>query len=120
MALRIKKMDKRNTGWSRFSHYVEFYTPMPMGMRAKGMRSSSVPPTAEHYNRKYVQFIECRNWCWENWGPSAERDLFNDNYKGPGLPICNNWAWYTEHSQIRIYLASEAEVGMFALHWNLS
>jgi hypothetical protein len=58
------------------------------------------------------RFVELRNWCWNTFGPAAERDM---EY------FDNNWAWHaerdTDYSKIFIYFASDRELSLFKLKW---
>lgn len=83
--MKTGKLDKRHTGHSRFKYFASFsYTNIH-------------------------KFVEVRNWCWENWGPSAELDI-------QGLQD-QKWSWIHDSYNTRIYLASDAEYQWFLLKW---
>lgn len=58
------------------------------------------------------KFLELRNWCWETFGPAAERDI---EY------FDNNWAWHSDrnrdYSNLFIYFTSDRELTLFKLKW---
>lgn len=86
---KLQKLDRRHTGYQQFSHYVEV--------------------------THKLFFLELRNWCWTQFGPSMERDwaleLGNDTYS------VSRWAWSTEFKQMRIYFTGAAELTAFLLVW---
>lgn len=86
--MQIKKLDRRHTGFERFSHRVEFFG------RGEEQR----------------QWIKTRNWLWQQFGPSAELHLARDAYFGEQP----KWAWDTDKSAI--YLVDQAYT-MFVLKW---
>ena len=86
MKYKITKLDRRHNGHLQFKFIV---TPDVIGR-----------------NEVVKEFIELRNWCWENFGPSSEREWAN-----PGA----TWAWESTFGNRRIYLKGEAESTFFAL-----
>jgi hypothetical protein len=86
--MKLKKLDKRMSGHEDFSHFVEY-------IRLKGL-----------------DFINCRNWCWSQWGPSCELDLWYRHDK-PN----NHWCWIMDDWRLRIYFRTEAEAQWFLLKW---
>jgi hypothetical protein len=94
--MKTTKLDRRYNGSGRFSHYVE-----PDGI---------LPPID-----RIQQFIEWRNWCWETFGPSAERD-----FTGQWYQLDVKWAWDTEQyssRHLRLYFTEETLV-VFKLKWS--
>ena len=90
--MKIQKLDRRHTGKIAFKYYVSTTVKFPDN-------------TAELHS--------WRVWCWENFGPGAERDL--------AVRLCLSstpvrWAWYTEHGHNRLYF-NEAELVFFKLKW---
>ena len=93
-------MDGRHTGRDKFSHYINFnvYT---RGRMLNGF-SNTVSNSIE-FNE--VNFIQARVWFWGKFGPSAElgkSHRITDNNE----PV--QWAWQTEHNQLRIYVTEKA------------
>jgi hypothetical protein len=90
--MRITKLDRRHNGNQAFTHYVNPAIRFPDNMS---------------------KLHEWRVWCWENFGPGAERDV------AIRLAIANQplkWAWDTEHGNCRLYL-NETELTFFKLKW---
>jgi len=83
--MKIGKLDKRHNGYDRFKYFASF--------------SST----------NLYKFVEVRNWCWQNWGPSSELDI-------TGLGD-QKWAWIHGQYNTRIYLATDAEYQWFVLKW---
>jgi hypothetical protein len=85
--MNLKKLDRRMSGYSKFTHYMEY----------------SIKESAE--------FIRCRNWCWEQWGPSCELDFWYKHEPN------QHWCWMTDQYRVRVYLKTEAEAQWFSLKW---
>lgn len=86
--MKVKKTDRRVAGGSDFLRYVDFD------------------------NQEKIKFVECRNWCWDQWGPSCELDLwYHQTDKNPA------WCWMVDDQRIRLYLATEKEAQWFYLRW---
>jgi hypothetical protein len=62
------------------------------------------------------KFMERRTWCWEQWGPSAELDLWQGVFDSPSKNP--QWCWITDQHRIRIYLATDAEASWYGLKWS--
>lgn len=88
MNYRVVKLDGRHTGSHMFKYYIN-----PRGIST--------------YAISRPLFNDWRAWCWDQWGPSGERDW----------PMNERWAWDTEHHHMRIYLGSDKELSMFHLKW---
>jgi len=93
----VIKLDRRHKGTTLFQYYVE-------------------PVFHTHITDK-VKFYEWRNWCWNTWGPSIERDAaldFGSNHYNVA-----RWSWHTENGLKRIYFKSDKELNWFNLKWNI-
>lgn len=92
---KVQKLDRRHSGKLLFKYYI---TP------------SGVPGDFAGKKRTLHNW---RSWCWEQFGPGAERDtaliLRNENEW--------RWAWDTEHGNIRLYLKGDDELSWFGLKW---
>lgn len=69
------------------------------------------------YHKDVDQFSKARQWCWEQWGPSVELDVWQR------FPEFKNehWAWergeFNKSYRCRIFLTSEKEAQWFLLRW---
>lgn len=97
--IQIQKLDHRFAGHKHFKYRISWRT-------------------VKH--ERIVNFIELRNWCWETFGPSNERDIIiylAD--KDEGFVRC--WSWHIEKDSVRytpfIYLATDQEYALFKLKW---
>lgn len=86
--MKLKKLDRRMNGFGNFTHFVDF----------------------RKAERK--QFLEIRNWCWEQWGPSAELEHWDKIEDGNPA-----WAWDNREYDMRIYLAEQQQVSWYILRW---
>lgn len=85
--MKKRKLDKRNSGYGQYTHYVEF-----------------------RFNEDQ-NFFEIRNWCWETFGPSTEFDIIKTSgAKG-------DWCWIFDQWRKRILFKSEKEYNWFCLKW---
>ncbi len=83
--MKFKKLDRRHTGYNDYKFLVEF--------------------------RNYESFYECRNWCWETWGPGCEVE---NVCKLDEKPL---WAWQHSEWHTRIYVATDKEANWYKLRW---
>jgi hypothetical protein len=83
------KLDRRHKGFSNFKYYVEF-----------------------PYSKEIDNFVEQREWCWEQWGPSCEIDVWYKITK-------SNWAWcwIMDDYRKRLYFATDKEYTFWLLKW---
>lgn len=58
------------------------------------------------------KFIEIRNWCWEQWGPSCELNFWY-KIQSPNP----KWAWLMDEWRTRLYFGSDKEAQWFHLKW---
>ena len=100
----IRKLDKRYTGSKDFQYFVKPGNPL-------------LNPLGGFYQLtklRYEIFFDLRVWCWQTWGPSCEYSLWShvsDEQKN------KHWAWDTENTKMRIYLASDKEAAWVRLKW---
>ena len=85
--MNLKKLDRRMSGYGKFTHYMEYS------------------------HKEANEFIRCRNWCWEQWGPSCELDFWYKHTPN------EKWCWLVDQWRTRVYLRTEAEAQWFALKW---
>ena len=92
---KVQKLDKRHGGRLLFKYYIQ--PAVVIGDYAGQKRT----------------FHAWRTWCWETFGPGAERDmallLRNENEW--------HWAWDIEHGNVRLYLKGDEELSWFTLRW---
>ena len=93
MNLLFEKLDRRHNGYDRFSHRVE------------------VRNLINRFERD-SEFVKVREWCWDNYGPSCERDF--RMYKPD-----TKWSWHVSqtHGTCYIYLSGDTELTHFTLKW---
>lgn len=73
------------------------------------------------YTVRYDQYIQIRNWCWDTWGSSCERDILIE-LADKDESFIRRWSWHAEKYNKRfydlyIYLATDQEYVMFKLKW---
>jgi len=95
MSLRLETLDGRHSGKIFFKYRVWVYGG------ADGIRD----------------FIQIRNWCWEVWGPSCERDDHILSYKDPEVDTNKHWAWLTDGNYRYVYLTNDQALAFFKLKW---
>lgn len=83
------KLDGRNTGYGDFKYHVVF----------SGLREAE-------------KFCEIREWCWQQWGPSCELEIY---YK---LKKDVPWSWINDQYRLKIFFRDNAEYQWFLLKWN--
>ena len=86
----LQKLDRRFHGYGRFTHRIQF---LGYGEQAQLQAQKN--------------WVECRNWLWGRYGPSAEQCLAREHNFNGSQPI---WAWDSDKSAI--YLKDEAVVEM--------
>jgi hypothetical protein len=72
-------------------------------------------PTQE----RYLKFVELRDWCWDTFGRSHERDVLI-YLADKDDAFVRKWAWHfvTEgRKEFAIYFAGEEEYTLFKLKW---
>lgn len=89
--MKIGKLDKRFKGHQFFEYYCDY----------NKLRNPSME-----------EFIECRSWAWQSFGPSSEIDtLLMLNQSKP-------WAWDISEWRCRILLRSEVEYSWFVMKFD--
>ncbi len=86
--MNLVKLNRNYKGYGVFTHRVEFYG---------------------HQALKVQQWINVRNWLWDQFGPSAEQSLARPEFFGHQQP---QWAW--DSAKSAIYLKEQALI-MFEL-----
>jgi len=56
------------------------------------------------------RFCEMREWCWEQWGPSREFNLWSAD-KNP------TWCWHMDDYRMQLYFATDKEYSFWLLKW---
>lgn len=120
MKYTVQKLDGRFSHNKMFEYYIGFSSSM-------------------NHNHGPLEFTNAQLWCAQTWGWSAEINIWQDIYRyhtnrapmikvkngfvraapdAGDLPaVCNtNWSWTNgAHNGLRIYLATEKELGFFQL-----
>lgn len=86
--MKVKKLDRRMSGHGDFARCVDFS------------------------GKEYSRFIEIRNWCWDQWGPSCEYNFWC-RISNPNPA----WCWLTDEWRTRIYFTSDKEAQWYHLKW---
>lgn len=112
MHFKIVKIDRRFRGSDNFDYRLEFVTY-----------------TASQYRSPHDRFANyqlMREWFWENYGPSSERDTYGTIY----MPVIESsksvarkppkWAWHydTTDNEPFIYVADDATLAHLQLKWS--
>jgi len=88
--MKIGKLDRRHNGYGYFMYGATF------------TRS------------EYVKFCEIRDWCWDQWGRSCEKEFWH------GIPNKNPaWCWINDMSgkRIKLLFGTAKEFEWFILRW---
>ena len=96
MTIKVKKLDKRNTGYGKFKYAVN-----STSLYAK-------------------EFYEIRAWMWDTWGASKElKDWMLDFRISVDAVGCQNehWCWQNDEYNRRLYLRTDKELVLFRLRW---
>ena len=98
MKLRLDKLDGRHKGSSLFTHRVFVQGPKL---------------------EKCKDFLKLRQWCWETWGPSCEREIYLSLALNNIDDRPRGWAWHYEdnYTECYIYLTSSQQLEFFTLKW---
>jgi len=90
MAINIQKLDARHNGHWYFTHRVEI---------------------SGNWDQRREQFVQMREWCWENFGPGVERDLVDHKPE-------TKWAWHVHDRPTGFYIYLKDELlTYFSLKW---
>ena len=94
MALKLETLDGRHSGNYYFKYRVWV-----------------------HGTDRVRDFIQIRNWCWEVWGPSCERDDHILSYNNSTVVNNPHWAWHVYERSRYIYLIDDQALAFFKLKW---
>jgi hypothetical protein len=90
MPIFFQKLDGRHSAHRDFSHRAEIFGP---------------------WDERRTQFVEIRDWCWENFGPGIERELRDQKPEA-------KWAWHISESPSGYYIYLKDEMlTYFSLKW---
>jgi hypothetical protein len=96
MTIKVKKLDKRNTGYGKFKYAVN-----STSLYAK-------------------EFYEIRAWMWDTWGASKELKDWMLDYRIVLADVgCQNehWCWQSDEYNRRLFLRTDKELILFRLRW---
>jgi hypothetical protein len=116
MAIELIKMDGRHRGRNHFTHYANFVRHVTR-RGATRITGRAVYVTDQDIIKEFVQ---CRNWCWEHFGPSCEVALYDQAVHAFAFGTEKSdpdWAWVEKDYGRRIYFKDETVAGMFSLMW---
>ena len=94
MALQLETLDGRHSGNIFFKYRVWVYGP-----------------------DRIRDFINVRNWCWEVWGSSCEREDYMMSYSDQDVVTNSQWAWHKVDRSRYIYLVNDQALAFFKLKW---
>jgi hypothetical protein len=118
MAIELIKMDRRHRGINHFTHYANFVRHRNT---RKAPKITGWPVGGYVTDQDVVkEFVECRNWCWEHFGPSCEVALYDQAVHAFAFGSEKSdpdWAWVEKEYGRRIYFKDETVAGMFSLMW---
>jgi len=95
MNYKIVKLDHRYAGNDNFDYRIEF----PRG------------------SWRFSNYSAMRDWLWENYGPSSERELYDLIYdRTLAMP---KWAWHynTKDNKPLLYVFDDATLAHLQLKW---
>ena len=110
MLFNIVHLDRRYRAKSNFDFRLEF----PLFIRGQFAVTNM---------GKFQNYQIMREWMWENYGPSCERDLYNEIYQISGnqtkFTKWPKWAWHydTTDNQPFIYIADKEMLSHIQLKW---
>lgn len=110
MKHKLKKLDKRHTGYPDWEFYIQ------------------KPYNSSFYNALFSKNVEddpriifqnWRAWCWETWGPSKDLAEYHNDDLFDGVGSSNpHWCWMWDRKRLpRIYFKTSADATLFALKW---
>jgi hypothetical protein len=103
--MKLFKLDRRHTGYGLFSHAVDF---------TKSREHRFMNVIGGKFEPKLIlsNFIDCRIWCWEQYGPGCEVWVASED-----INHTVGWAWVNDTYARKIYFKDETIAGMFSLMW---
>lgn len=93
--MKIKKLDRRMTGYGDFKYGVDF-----------------------SWHWQGARFDQVREWCWKTFGPSVEVDIWHE-LETLNQPRNERWAWDRNQYRTMIYLKTDAERNWFVMTWGV-
>lgn len=99
--IQIRKTDKRHTGSAMFAYLIEVKSNPGKFDRAA----------------RIAEFNTIRNWCWETYGASSDREHWLTMNADNRFPVNAHWCWHTEFNELKIYLATDKEANWAKLKW---
>lgn len=97
--IKIQKLDGRYNGHGLFKYFVttESIPGMPFGYRSWIK----------------LDHLTLREWCWQQWGPSCEFDM----YHVMNAYDCANpdWCWDADNHKLRVLLQDDMQVALMSL-----
>lgn len=100
MQIKIKKTDKRMTGYGQFKYYVDIRNDR-----------------GEVFGTNLEKFYEIRQWCWETWGISREVNEYNSKEYAWLTDQNIHWSWINDAYRARLYLFDKSEATLLTLKW---
>jgi hypothetical protein len=97
----IRKTDKRHTGSEQFAYLLEVKSNPGKFDRAA----------------RIAEFDQLRQWCWNTWGASCDREHWITMKHQDRFPVNPHWCWHTDFDNYKIYLRTEKEANWFKLKW---
>lgn len=71
-------------------------------------------PTSVQANTKF--FTEVREWMWETYGPSCEREYYMQ-LAGNGYNVNPAWCWHSDYGERKIFMVDDKTRDWFTLKW---
>ena len=100
-SIRVKRTSQQWKAFPEFKHCVEF---------------------SRQYNyENYWEFYEAQKWCWGQFGPSINLDIWMDLQKSRKAELQDTkWSYQpmTSMYPCRIYLKTDKELEVFLLKWS--
>lgn len=94
--MKLKKLDGRHAGYGVWKYYVQ----QPHGRAGKN------------------RFIEWREWCWSQFGPSKELWEYSVDDLDVSESSSQKWCWVNDRGGwARIYLKTDEAASAFTLQW---
>ena len=99
--LKLEKLDGRHKGYGPFKYRIWVNGPA---------------------SDRIWNFTDLREWCWQVWGSSCERDIYMFGYYNQDQKIQNeHWAWHYDRDarsgNLFIYLTNDEALSFFKLKW---
>lgn len=98
-SIRVKRTSQQWKAFPDFRHCVEF---------------------SRQFNyENFWQYYQAQMWCWDQFGPSINLDIWVDLQKSHKNKMDEVWAYQAQTSlyPCRIYFKSDKELEVFLLKW---